>query len=155
MLQSGAKTPCRWSSRIDLCNVAISPARCRWKSVQASLYGRFKQKSSKWQGDPAQWRKMSGKVAGKVRVSGKVDPIYAASRCCGILWWVMLILQSVPDVLILLMSLPSLPKQCRKVSARFETSRYFYYYLLRRSCGMFDGYVWSCGWIAVQTKVTS
>jgi len=53
--------------------------------MQTPLYRRFKQKSSKWQGAPISWRKISGKMAGKVRVGGKVDPIYAASRCCGVL----------------------------------------------------------------------
>ena len=131
MRQSGAKTPCRWSSRIDLCNVAISPARCRWNSMQTPLYRRFKQKSSKWQGAPISWRKISGKMAGKVRVGGKVDPIYAASRCCGVLEWVLSTLQSVPNVLILLMSLPFLLKQCWNVSAHSETSCCFYYLMQR------------------------
>lgn len=31
----------------------------------------------KWQGALARWREMPGKMAGKVRVSGKLDPIYA------------------------------------------------------------------------------
>lgn len=31
----------------------------------------------KWQGALARWQEMSGKLAGKVRVSGKLDPIYA------------------------------------------------------------------------------
>lgn len=44
-----------------------------------------------------------------------------------------------PDVLILLMSLPSLPKQCRNVSACSATSRYFYYYLICGRWGRFDG----------------
>ena len=36
-------------------------------------------------------------------------------------------MQSVPDVLILLMSLPSIPKQCWIVSASSETFRRIYY----------------------------
>ena len=31
----------------------------------------------KWQGALARWQEISGKLAGKVRFSGKLDPIYA------------------------------------------------------------------------------